>query len=256
MTTHAIIDSHCHIDFDVFDDDRDDVLQRAKAYGVSDLVIPGVLRKDWSKIQALSTQYENIHSCYGLHPCFVDQHSEDDLVALEKQITANACVAVGECGLDYRKHQPDKELQFKYFKAQLEIADKHKLPVVIHSVYATEDIIQSLKKYPNLKGMIHSYSGSFEQAMQLVKMGFYISFGGAITYDNALKLRVVAEEVPLSSLLIETDSPDQPDAEHFAQRNEPAFLVNILDCLDSLREESKEQIAEQTTANARQLFNI
>jgi TatD DNase family protein len=251
-----MIDSHCHIDFDIFDNDRDNVLQRAKNCGVSDIVLPGVLRKDWSKIQTLSTQHENIHPCYGLHPCFADQHSEDDLAALEEQITSNTCIAVGEIGLDYRNLQPDRELQSRYFEAQLEIADKHKLPVVIHSVYATEEVIQSLKKYPNLEGMIHSYSGSFEQAEQLVKMGFYISMGGAFTYDKALKLRIVAEDIPLESLLIETDSPDQPDADHFDQRNEPAFLANILSCLDMLREESKEQIAEQTAANTRELFGI
>jgi TatD DNase family protein len=251
-----MIDSHCHIDFDVFDNDRNDVIQRATDCGVSDVIVPGVLRKDWSKIQSLCAEHENIHPCYGLHPCFADQHSDDDLAALEEQITSSACIAVGECGLDYRNHQPDKELQLKYFEAQLAIADKHQLPVAIHSVYATEDVIQSLKKYPNLKGMIHSYSGSYEQAKQLIKMGFYISFGGAITYDNARKLRLVAEDIPLESLLIETDSPDQADAEHFDQRNEPAYLVNILDCLDMLREENKDEIAKQTAMNTRKLFGI
>jgi len=251
-----MIDSHCHIDFDIFNNDRDDVITHAKSCGVSDIVVPGVLRKDWSKIQNISTQHKNIHACYGLHPCFADQHSEDDLAALEGQITSTPCVAIGECGLDYRKHQPEKELQTKYFEAQLEIANKHKLPVVIHSVYATEEVIQSLKKYPALKGMIHSYSGSSEQAAQLEKMGFYISFGGTITYDNARKLRIIAEAVALSSLLIETDSPDQPDADHFSQRNEPAYLTNVLDCLAMLRKESKEKIAEQTAINTRELFGI
>jgi len=251
-----MIDSHCHIDFDVFDKDRDDVIQRANNGGVSDIVVPGVLRKDWPKIQTISTQHENIHPCYGLHPCFADQHSEDDLAALEEQITSNPCIAIGECGLDYRKHQPDRAIQAKYFEAQLEIANKHELPVVIHSVYATEEVIQSLKKYPALKGMIHSYSGSSAQATQLEKMGFYISFGGTITYDNARKLRIVAQAVALSSLLIETDSPDQPDADHFSQRNEPAYLTNILDCLAMLRGESKELIAEQTAINSRELFGI
>jgi TatD DNase family protein len=251
-----LIDSHCHIDFDVFDNDLESVLQRAKTEGISKFIVPGVLSKDWAKIQSLSSQHENIYPCYGLHPCFADQHTEDDLIALEKQITSYQCVALGECGLDYRKHQPDRELQSKYFEAQLDIADQHRLPVVIHSVHATEEIIQSLKKHPNLKGMVHSFSGSYEQAMQLVKMGFYISFGGVITYDNSRKLRIVAEEIPINSLLIETDSPDQPDADHFAQRNEPSYLTNILNCVSELREESKEQIAEQTTANARKLFNI
>ncbi len=256
MTTPAIIDSHCHLDFDIFNDDRDAVLQRSETNGVSDIVVPGVLEKDWTKIQALSSQHSNIHACYGLHPCFADQHTNDDLAALEQQVNDSSCKAIGECGLDYRKHQPDKELQMKYFEAQLELAHKTELPVVIHSVYATEDVIQSLKKYPGIRGMVHSYSGSYEQAMQLVKMGFYLSFGGAITYDNARKLRIVVEECPLTSLLLETDSPDQADADHFDQRNEPSYLINILDCVTSLREENCETIAAQTTANARALFNI
>ena len=253
---NPIIDSHCHLDFEVFDKDLDEVLQRAEANNVSDIIIPGVLRKNWEKIQLLSSQYENVHACYGLHPCFADQHTDEDISALEEQITLNACVAVGECGLDYRKQQPDRGLQAKYFGAQLAIASKLNLPVAVHAVYATEDVIQALKKFPKIKGMIHSYSGSVEQAKQLVKMGFYISLGGAITYDKARKLRTVAKEIPLEYLLIETDAPDQPDANHFSMRNEPAYLTTVLDCLDVLRNEGREKIAEQTANNTRELFGI
>ena len=129
-------------------------------------------------------------------------------------------------------------------------------PVVIHSVRATEDVINLIKNYSGLKGMIHSYSGSYEQALQLIDLGFHISFGGALTYDNARKLRATASDIPLGSILLETDAPDQPDAEHFNQRNEPAYLVNVLQCLSELRDEPIEEIAAQTTANAKALFQI
>jgi len=104
--------------------------------------------------------------------------------------------------------------------------------------------------------MIHSYSGSYEQAKQLINLGFYLSFGGAISYDNAKKLRATAGKVPLDSILLETDAPDQPDADHFNQRNEPAYLINVLKCLSELRDEPIEAIAAQTTRNAQKLFNI
>jgi TatD DNase family protein len=127
---------------------------------------------------------------------------------------------------------------------------------VIHSVRATADVIVSIRNHPGLSGMIHSYSGSYEQAMQLVGMGFFISLGGAITYDHARKIRAAASNVPLDAILLETDAPDQADSAHAGQRNEPAYLVNVLKCLSELREESAEKIAEQTTANAYRLFGI
>ena len=144
----------------------------------------------------------------------------------------------------------------KFFKAQLEIAHTTGTPVVVHSVQATEDVINLLKNYPGIRGMVHSYSGSYEQAKQLINLGFYISLGGAITYDNARKLRATASDIPLASILLETDAPDQPDADHFNQRNEPAYLVNVLECLAELRDEPIEDIAAQTTRNAQALFQI
>lgn len=136
------------------------------------------------------------------------------------------------------------------------IALELELPVVIHSVHATDDVITLLKTRRGLTGMIHSYSGSYEQAMQLIELGFYISFGGAITYDRASKLRKTASKLPLDSLLIETDAPDQPDAAHKGERNEPAYLVKVLECLCELREESREIIAAQTSENAHLLFGL
>jgi TatD DNase family protein len=253
---YYIIDSHCHLDFDAFNCDRNAVIERACNEGIKHIIIPGVNRKNWDLIRTICDNNQQIHACYGLHPYLAGKHTDDDIIQLRHWLENNDCVAVGECGLDFRNNQADKYLQFKFFNAQLDIAHVLEKPVVIHSVRATEDVIGSIKHHPGLRGMIHSYSGSYEQALQLIDLGFYISFGGAITYDNARKLRATASSIPLDSILLETDAPDQPDANHFSQRNEPAYMVNVLKCLSELRDEPIEEIARQTTSNAKDLFQI
>jgi TatD DNase family protein len=251
-----LIDSHCHLDFDAFNNDRDAVIKRARDNGIRHIVIPGVKRESWQHISELCHNNIFLHACYGLHPYLARDHTKSDLALLQQWLDNHQCVAIGECGLDYRQNQADKATQLKFFTAQLDIAQTSARPVVIHSVRATEDVIRTIKKYPGLTGMIHSYSGSYEQAMQLIGLGFYISLGGAVTYAHAKKLRATASRIPLASMLLETDAPDQPDAEHHRQRNEPAYLVNVLQCLTELRDESAEDIARQTTRNAQRLFNI
>ena len=253
---YELIDSHCHLDFEVFNDDRMTVIDSARKNGIKQIVIPGVSRGNWIDIRDICVQDAQLHPCYGLHPYLAARHSADDISALKDWLSNNNCVAIGECGLDYRKNQAAKQLQLKFFHAQLEIAHASGKPVVIHAVRATEDVIKAIKDYPGLNGMVHSYSGSYEQAMQLLNMGFYLSFGGAITYENAKKTRATATRLPLDTILLETDAPDQPDADHNNQRNEPGYLVNVLECMSRLRDESKEEIAAQTTANAKALFQI
>jgi len=253
---HEIVDSHCHLDFDAFDCDRNTVIERARSNGIKHIVIPGVQRSSWDLIRSISDSNPQLHACYGLHPYLAGEHTDDDIEQLRHWLDNNECVAVGECGLDYRSNQADRSVQLKFFNAQIEIALMTGKPVVIHSVRATEDVINSIKNHPGIRGMIHSYSGSYEQAMQLINLGFYISVGGAITYDNAKKLRATAGKIPLDSILLETDAPDQADADHFSQRNEPAYLVNVLKCLSELRDEPIEEIAAQTTMNAQELFGI
>lgn len=252
----ALIDSHCHLDFEVFDKDRTEMLLRAKQHGIEAMIIPGISSRQWRTVKTLCNTHKQLHPCYGLHPYFFNQHKEADLILLDDWLGKHGCVALGECGLDYRKDQADKKIQKKFFEAQLDIAVTHQLPVVIHSVHANEDVIHSLRQRPELNGMIHSYSGSYEQAMQFIELGFYISLSGQLTYERANKLRNVAAKISLEKLLLETDSPDQPDTNHQGKRNEPAYLINILDCLSQLRTENKEAIALKTTANARKLFNI
>jgi TatD DNase family protein len=253
---HELIDSHCHLDFDAFDNDRRAVIERARRNGIKHIVIPGVKRENWERIRGFCHDDSRLHPCYGLHPYLATDHTDSDINHLRHWLDDNECVAIGECGLDYRKGQADKDTQLKFFAAQLDIAKVSGKPVVIHSVRATGDVINAIKARPRLHGMIHSYSGSYEQAMQLIESGFMISFGGAVTYENAIKIRNTARKIPLDSVLLETDAPDQPDAKHHHQRNEPAYLVNVLQCLSELRDEPIEDLARQTTANARKLFQI
>lgn len=260
MSTNPLIDAHCHLDLAAFNGDRSEVLQRAKENGISDIIIPGTERIYWDRIKKLCAEqlsgHPRLHACYGLHPYWTDEHNNQDLAVLREYIDNFQPVALGECGLDFRPQQADKKTQLYYFEAQLELATATQLPVVIHSVRATEIVIQLLKKHKTLSGMIHSYSGSVEQARQLIDLNFYISLGGSVTYDNANKIQRVAREVPLTSLLLETDAPDQPDKKHTGKRNEPAYLVNTLEVISGLRDESTEAIARQTTANAKMLFGI
>lgn len=251
-----LIDSHCHLDFEAFDGDRDEVLERARKKGITQIIIPGVMRRGWKRIRTLCDSSAQLYACYGLHPYQAEEHTDDDIVRLKQWLQDNPCVAVGECGLDYREDQADRRTQMKFFTAQLDIAHSVGKPVEIHSVRATEDVINTIRNYPGLRGMIHSYSGSYEQAKQLLDLGFYISLGGAITYTRASKLRTTAGKIPLDSILIETDAPDQPDAAHHGERNEPAYIVHVLKTLAELRNEPIEEIAAQTTKNAKQLFRI
>ena len=260
MPVYPLIDSHCHLDFEAFDEDRTQVYERAAAVGISDIIIPGTERRYWARINRLCASNDNFHACYGLHPYWSKEHSEQDIEALTRYIQDHRPVAVGECGLDFRSQiitEPaDKDTQCFFFEAQLELAVQQDLPVVIHSVRATETVIQVIKKFNRLRGMIHSFSGSLEQANQLIELGFYISLSGGVTYDRANKLRKVAAQIPLTSLLLETDAPEQPDENNSGKCNEPGFLINTLDTIDDLREESRQRIAEQTTANAKALFGL
>jgi TatD DNase family protein len=251
-----LIDSHCHFDDRRFDQDRSDAWQRAQDVGVSTQIIPAVTAADWPRVKETCSSHNGLYAAYGLHPMFCHQHQSNDLQNLKQWIENEQPVAIGECGLDFYIENPDKELQQGLFQAQLEIANEYNLPVIIHARKAVENVINTLYKYPGLRGVLHSYSGSLQQANRLIELGFLLSFGGPVTYPNASRLRQLVAELPLDSIMLESDSPDQPDIEHQGQRNEPSYLPLILQTISKIRDESAEVIATQTSANARQLFGI
>jgi len=251
-----LVDTHCHLDVAEFDPDRDAVVARARAAGVAHQVVPAIEAGTWPALQALCHDSPGLHPAYGLHPTFLDRHQPAHLQQLGDWLERERPVAVGECGLDFYVEGLDPGLQQTYFDAQLALARELDLPVIVHARRAVEQVIAAIRRFGPLRGVIHSYPGSEEQARQLWKLGFLLGIGGPVTYARARRLHRVVAAVPLEQLLLETDAPDQPDAEHRGQRNEPARLPLVCAHVARLRGMPPEALAAATTANARRLFGL
>lgn len=253
---HDLVDSHSHLDAPEFDADRPQVIARARVAGVRRQVIPAITAAGWEALQALCADTPGLHPAYGLHPMYLDAHAPADLDRLADWAARADCVAVGECGLDYHVEGLDRSEQQRYFIGQLELARALGRPVIVHARKAVDDVIAAIRRVGGLRGVVHSYSGSPEQAARLWDLGFLLGFGGPLTYERAQRLRGIATTMPLEFLLLETDSPDQPLATHRGERNEPAHLVEVLDCVARLRGADTGTIAEATTRNAERLFGL
>lgn len=251
---NRLYDSHCHLDASEFDPDRDQVLARARAAGVTRQLVPAVDRASWPKIRSLCAADPGLRPAYGLHPMFLDRHQPGDLEELAEWLAREHPAAVGECGLDFFVEGLDPEAQRSYFQRQLELAREFDLPVVLHARRAVDEVIASLRRVGSLRGVVHSWSGSEEQARQLFGLGFHLGIGGPVTFERAQRLRRTVATMPLEWLLLETDAPDQPDAAHRGERNEPARLPNVLAVVAELRGQDPAEIAAATSANAERLF--
>lgn len=251
-----LVDSHCHLDAGEFDRDRDAVVARARAAGVRAQIVPAVDAAGWPKLRDICARGEGLHAAYGLHPMFLDAHRDEHLGQLREWIEREKPVAVGECGLDYFVEGLDHERQQFFFDGQLQLAREFDLPVIVHARRAVDAVIAAIRRTGSLRGVVHSFSGSEEQARQLWREGFMVGLGGPVTYDRAQRLRRLVASMPLEHLLLETDSPDQPDAGIRGQRNEPERLAEVLRIVAELRGESEDHIASTTTANARRLFGL
>lgn len=251
-----LIDTHTHIDVSSFDDDRAAVLDRARAAGVTRQIVPAIMREMWPGLRDVCAAHEGLFPGYGLHPVYLDAHRDEDLDALPGWIEQEKPVCIGECGLDFFVENPDRERQTMFLRRQLEMARDFERPVVLHARRAVEETIALIKAVGNITGVIHSYGGSVEQANQLFKLGFCVGIGGPVTYERANRIRRLIREMPLEFLLLETDAPDQPLHSHRGERNEPAYLVEIVECIAALRGESAEHVAATTTANAERLFKL
>jgi len=251
-----IFDSHSHIDAPEFDPDRDEVIRRAQASGVTGQLVPAIACAAWPKLKSICDAWPGLLPAYGLHPMFLDQHRPEHLDSLRQWIERERPKAVGECGLDFFVEGLDADAQRMYFRRQLEIARDFDLPVVLHARRAVEEVIATVRSVGGLRGVIHSYSGSEEQARQLFGLGFLLGIGGPVTHERARRLRGIVSNSPVESLLLETDSPDQPDALHRGLRNEPAFIVNVLETVAGLRRMEAGSLADATRRNAQRLFGL
>ena len=264
-----LIDTHVHLDDDRFDVDRDDLVHRAADCGVHTMIMPATTQARWSKLQIIARRYPSVFPAIGLHPMFLSDHQESDTNALETQLSSSnqsaAWIAVGECGLDrfvlkQTANKPEQAEQFAqqifYFEAQLNAAAKFGLPVIVHARSAVEDVIRSIKACGTTQGVVHSYNGSLQQAERLIDLGYRLGFGGAITHPRARKLHQLVKTIPLENLLLETDAPDQTGHTHRGQRNEPAYLPEVLQTVASLRNTTIETVAQQCNENAAKLFGL
>jgi TatD DNase family protein len=259
-----LIDTHSHFDLPVFDADRDVLCMEAKNSGVSDIIIPAIDMPGWSRMKQLQASTAgnglSLHMAYGLHPMFIERHTDEDIEHLKSWLESGAVVAVGECGLDFFVKGLNKQRQFELFDAQVKLAREYELPLIIHARKSLDFILKTIRRYASrsvpLTGVIHSFSGSEQQAMQLIDHGFYLGFGGVVTYPRARKLRHILQVMPIDSLLLETDSPDQSDSEWQGKRNEPSRLRTIARHIAEIRQDDIENIAKITTQNAKQLFKL
>lgn len=259
-----IIDSHTHIDFDEFDSDRQIVIQKAIDLNVSDIVVSSTIAERWHLVKQVCDDNHSVcHPAYGLHPMFMHQHklvsADNDIAKLQSWLQSNRAVALGEVGLDFfieEANQNNREAQIKLFVSQLEIAEELQLPVIIHARKSMDTVLKHLRSFPSIRGSIHSFSGSEQQAKQLIDLGYFLSFGGPITYDRATRLHKLIKNLPIDCLLVETDSPDQSDASHHSQRNEPAYIHKVIEKIADIKNMEIELIASKTADNATELFKL
>ncbi len=251
-----LVDSHCHLDAVEFEADREAVVARAHAAGVRRIVVPAVAAGGWDALEALCARDASLHPAYGLHPMYLAEHRIEHLDALRARLRGTRAVAVGECGLDHFVEGLDHALQLTLFEAQLRLAREFDLPVILHARRAVDAVIGSLRRIGGLRGVVHSFSGSLEQATQLHRLGFRIGVGGPVTYERAQRLQRVVATVPLEQLVLESDAPDQPSVSRRGGRNEPDCVAEVLAAVARLRCESEAVVAAATTRNACSLFGL
>jgi TatD DNase family protein len=250
-----LIDTHCHLFFDELKGDLSSVLKRAADLGVTKFICVGTNIEDSKESYNLALDYENIFSTAGVHPHDTEEVAENYIDELYNLLKNKKVVAVGEIGLDYFKELSDISVQKKIFAEQLELAQKINKPIVFHNRDSDDDIINTLSEFPNVYGVAHCFSSTYDVAKKLIDMGFYISFSGNLTFKNS-HLPDVAKRLPIDRLLVETDSPFLSPVPHRGKTNEPGRARFVADLLARLHNLSINEVAQITTTNAKAIFNF
>ena len=251
-----LIDSHCHLDDDRFDLDRDAVVASANSLNIAKIIIPATTANRWAKVKQVAGEYEGVYPSYGLHPMFVEQHQANHIRELDEWLDREKPVAVGECGLDFFNSRTDEKWQKQLFNEQLQLAVNHQLPVIVHARKAMDEVISLLRKNTPVGGVIHSFAGSLQQAQQIIDLGFKLGIAATVGFERAKKLRAVVASVPDYALLLESDAPDQPGAAHRGERNEPAYIVEHLKTIATLRNIANAELTEVLQRNSYQVFRL
>ena len=255
-----IIDSHCHIVFSNFNEDREKVAERWRSQGVKALLHACVEPSEIPAIKSMADQFHEIRYSVGVHPLDVNHWEPETLTVLKNAaLDDSRVVAIGELGLDLFKAENLSE-QISILMPQLNLAFELNLPVIVHCRDAAKEMLEVFSKlYQNgccPKGVMHCWSGNVEEMRAFLDLGFYISFSGNVTFKNAIDIHECAKEVPQSRFLVETDSPFLSPVPHRGKRNEPSYVKHVVDKISEIRCESFSEIAEKTTQNARELFAL
>lgn len=250
-----IFDTHAHYDDEAFDEDRDELLRKIHSEGVKLIINCGCDEKSSRTALNFADKYDFMYAAVGIHPENINDGWEEELARIREMTSHEKVVAIGEIGLDYYWDDSKKELQKEIFKKQIELANELSLPVIIHDREAHGDTMEILQKYKP-KGVLHCYSGSAEMAKEILKLGMYIGFGGALTFKNARKAVEVAEIVPLDRILLETDCPYMAPVPMRGKRNNSSYIGFVAEKMAEIKGLSARQILDTATENGKRLFGI
>jgi TatD DNase family protein len=257
--TFRFVDTHCHFDFPPFTGNEAQSIAQAAKAGVQAIIVPAIEAANFERVLDLARSHTALYAALGLHPIVVETHQDAHLDQLEACIltAGNKLVAIGEIGLDLYRDDPQFDRQQALLDAQLKLAKRHDLPVILHSRRTHDKLAMHLKRADLLRtGVVHGFSGSLQQAQRFIALGYKIGVGGTITYPRANKTRDVMAQLPLSSLLLETDAPDMPLNGFQGQPNRPEQAARVFTTLCELRAEPAETLADALLQNTEDLFGI
>ncbi len=252
---YPLIDTHAHLYLAEFELDRSMMLERAKQAGIEKIFLPAIDSSTHTSLLQMETDFPWCKAMMGVHPCSIKENYQEELAIAQQYWSNRNFVAVGEIGLDFYWDRTFEKEQYEAFRIQIEWALAKNVPIVIHSRQSTLDCVRVLKEYKNsaLRGVFHCFSGSLEEAQEIIKLGFYLGIGGVITYKNA-GLGAVLEKIDLAHLVVETDAPYLTPAPHRGKRNESAYISLIAEKIATVKADKVEKVAEITTQNAENLF--
>nr|WP_249115607.1 TatD family hydrolase [Azoarcus sp. L1K30] len=248
----VLIDTHIHLDAAEFDRDRDLLLDQARNAGVGAFVVPAVDRASFARVALLGSRHADVYPALGIHPLYAGGADPSDLGQLESALESVRPLAVGEIGLDHYVEDVDRERQSFFFIEQLRLAQRHDLPVILHVRKAQDAVLKELRRHPVRGGIAHAFNGSRQQADAFIALGFKLGFGGAMSFEGSQRIRRLARELPLETIVLETDAPDMAPAWGQGERNLPQNIAEYARILADLRAQPVELIVRATSANARQ----
>ncbi|MCY7759907.1 TatD family hydrolase [Bacillus inaquosorum] len=253
-----LFDTHAHLNAEQYDTDLEEVIERAKSEKVERIVVVGFDQPTITRAMEMIEEYDFIYAAIGWHPVDAIDMTEEDLAWIKELSAHEKVVAIGEMGLDYHWDKSPKDVQKEVFRKQIALAKEVNLPIIIHNRDATEDVVTILKEEgaEAVGGIMHCFTGSAEVARECMKMNFYLSFGGPVTFKNAKKPKEVVKEIPNDRLLIETDCPFLTPHPFRGKRNEPSYVKYVAEQIAELKGMTFEEIASITTENAKRLFRI